>query len=85
MINIMKRSKHFIDMMKERNICKEWVERCKNNPDLIEDHNDGTRHYIKKIPEFENRWLRVIVNINVDPNKEITVFFDRRLRAKYES
>ena len=54
----MKRSKHFLDMLKERNICKEWVDRCENNPDRIENHDDGTRHYVKQIPEFDNRWLK---------------------------
>lgn len=81
----MKRSKHFREMLKERNIEEEWVDRCEQNPDKTEDCDDGTRHFIKQVPEFENRWLRVIVNINVTPSKEVTAFFDRRLRRKYEN
>ena len=80
----MERSQHFRDMLKERDIAEEWVERCERNPDKKEDHEDGTRHFIKQIHEFGNRWLRVIIDISVEPNKEITAFFDRRLRRKHE-
>ena len=55
-------------------------------PDLYEDHTDtdGTRHFIKQIPEYGNRWLRVVVNVEVTPKKRITAFFDRRLGRKNE-
>jgi len=79
------RSKHFLDMLKERNIAKQWVDITENFPDKIEDHEDGTRHYIKQIPECANRWLRVVVNVSSNPGKEVTAFFDRRLRKKYEN
>ena len=82
---MMKRSQHFLDMLKERNIEEVCVERCLQAPDRTDDFNDGTRHFIKQIPEFENRWLRVIVNILAKPPKEVTVFFDRRLRKKHEN
>ena len=29
----MERSQHFQDMLKERNIAEEWVERCEKNPE----------------------------------------------------
>jgi hypothetical protein len=76
---------HFEDMLNERGIEPEWADRAVNEPDKIEDHHDGTRHYIKQIPEFENRWLRVIVNKTVIPEKRITAFFDWRLRRKHEN
>ena len=79
------RSRHFLDMLIERNITEQWVNLAENNPDSIEDHEDGTRHYIKKIPDNDNRWLRVIVNVISEPNKEVTVFFDRRLKKLNES
>ena len=79
------RSQHFRDMLEERNIAKEWVDITERSPDIVEEHEDGTRHYIKQISECENRWLRVVVNTEIDPNKEVTVFFDRRLRKKYEN
>ncbi len=37
---------------------------------------------MKKIVENENRWLRVVVNVEKIPSKAVTVFFDRRLREK---
>lgn len=74
---------HFKDMLSERGIKLEWAERTVLEPDKVEDHDDGTRHFIKQIPEFENRWLRIIVNITVIPEKRVTAFFDRRLRRKY--
>ena len=67
-------------MMDERSILLEWVERAVNEPQKTEDHEDGTRHYLCQIAEFEDRWLRVIVNIRVSPEKAVTTFFDRRLR-----
>lgn len=71
---------HFGDMLNERGIKREWVDHAVREPDRTEDHEDGTRHFIKKIPEFDNRHLRVIVNMTVHPAKRVTVFFDRRLR-----
>ena len=81
----MQRSRHFLDMLKERNIEESWVDRCEQTPDKTEDFDDHTRHYIKQISEYGNRWLRVIVNIAVNPPREVTVFFDRRLRRKHEN
>ena len=71
---------HCKQMMKERSIRSEWVQRTFKNPQRVEDHDDGTRHYLCQIEEHENRWLRVIVNIRVTPERAVTTFFDRRLR-----
>lgn len=71
---------HFTDMLKERGIQREWADRAIETPDRIENHEDGTKHYIKQIPEYGNRWLRVIVNVTSMPEKRVTAFFDRRLR-----
>ena len=78
-------SGHFGDMLEERGIRHEWVQRALTAPDQTEDHDDDTRHYIKRIPEFENRWLRVVINVVKRPNKGVTAFFDRRLRRKHEN
>ena len=69
-------------MLEERNIKEEWVRKTSNFPDMIEREDDGTAHYMKKINEYGNRWLRVIVNEQAHPSKIITAFFDRRLRRK---
>lgn len=76
----MRDSIHFNDMLKERDIRWEWVDRTISRPDRTEEHKDGTRHFIKQIPEFGNRWLRVVVSVTVTPEKRVTAFFDRRLR-----
>ena len=76
---------HFRNMLNERGIRLEWADRTVHEPDQVEDHDDGTRHFMKRIPEFENRWLRIIVNVTAIPEKRVTAFFDRRLRRKNEN
>jgi hypothetical protein len=79
----MKDSAHFQDMLKERQIRPEWADRAVREPDAFEDRDDdGTRHFLKRIPEFGGRWLRVVVNITEHPNKGVTAFFDRSLRRQ---
>jgi len=78
----MEGTKHFRDMLEERRIDRSWVERAITTPEKIEDHDDGTRHFLRRIEEHENRWLRVVVNIRSQPNKAVTAFFDRRKRDK---
>ena len=48
----------------------------------IEEYEDGTRHFLRRIEEHGNRWLRVVINIQVQPNRSVTAFFDRRLKDK---
>ena len=77
---------HYKEMLNERQIKPEWAEATLETPDRTERKSDGTVHYIKQIHENEERWLRVIVNEVVNPNKIITAFFDRRLRrTNYEN
>ncbi len=83
MIKMLIFSKHFSEMLKQRNIHEEWIQRTIDDPDSIESHQVGyTKHFLKKIVENENRWLRVVVNVEKIPSKAVTVFFDRRLREK---
>jgi hypothetical protein len=72
-------SAHFLAMLRERSILREWVDRALSAPDRTDAPGDGTKHYMKRIPEHGDRWLRIIVNIVEGPNKCVTVFFDRRL------
>lgn len=76
----MKQSRHFRDMVAERSIKQEWISQTIETPDVKKEYDDGTRHYIRQIPEYDNRWLRVIVNVSVMPAVLVTAFFDRRLR-----
>ncbi len=75
-------TKHFKNMLEERSIRHEWVDKCVNEPEKVEDHRDGSRHFLRRIEETGNRWLRVVVNIKVQPDRAVTAFFDRRLRRK---
>lgn len=52
-----------------------------SNSDQFQEHEDGTRHFLKQIPEFGNRWLRIVINVEIEPEKAVTAFFDRRLRS----
>jgi len=78
----MQYTRHFKTMLKERSIPMSFINYTLTEPEKVEDHADGTRHFLRKIPKHRNRWLRVIVNITVVPNKAITAFFDRRLRGE---
>jgi len=75
-------SSHAKDMLTERKILEEWVWRAIDAPDRMEIGSDNNMHYIKAIAEWENRFLRVVVNPHVEPNRIVTVFFDRRLRRR---
>jgi len=78
----MKYTQHFKDMMKERLIQPTWVDMTLNEPEKVDDKPDGTRHYLRRIPEHGNRWLRIVVNVKAKPNKAVTVFFDRGMKGK---
>jgi hypothetical protein len=75
----MEQTSHFRQMLLERNIRKEWVEETLSKPDRIQEHEDGTKHFLKQIPEFGDRWLRVVINVEMEPEQAVTAFFDRRL------
>ncbi|MFH1571401.1 MAG: DUF4258 domain-containing protein [Gemmatimonadota bacterium] len=77
----MRDTKHFVDMLGERSIRPEWADSAVADPARVEDHPDGTRHYLKPIADHGNRWLRVVVNHRVDPPVRVTAFFDRRMRS----
>jgi len=73
-------TQHFEHMLGERQIERSWVEHAITAPDRMEEPGDGTRHYLCRITERGDRWLRVVINVSVQPPRAITVFFDRRLR-----
>lgn len=75
-------SKHAQDMLSERNIAEEWVWRTIKTPSSKKLGEDGNMHYIKSILERDGRFLRVVINPNVDPQLIVTLFFDRRLRKQ---
>lgn len=75
-------TKHFKTMLEERGINEIWVSQTLEAPDKIEDSGDGTRHFLKKIKENDDRWLRVVINRSTAPNRAVTAFFDRRMRRE---
>jgi hypothetical protein len=70
-------TQHFEDMLVERQIDRSWVERAISEPENIEEPGDGTKHYLRRITERGERWLRVIVNVSAQPPRAVTVFFDQ--------
>ena len=73
-------SNHARRAVAEREISNEWIERTLQAPELIvPDPNDATiERYFSRIPEFGGRVLRVAVNKAVEPNRVVSVFFDRK-------
>jgi len=56
-----------------------------DSPDIVEEREDGTTHLMRRIQEFGNRWLRVILNTDTTPEILVTAFFDRRVRRHNEN
>lgn len=75
-------TKHALDVLVEREIAREWVERVVAGPALVEQVADGTVHHIAPIVERGNRLLRVVLAGEPEPHRVVTAFFDRRLRRK---
>ena len=75
---------HATFALNSRKINETWVFDCLKNPDLIETDSEDfeVKHFFKKIPSNGNRVLRVILNFKADPQKVITVYFDRNMKGK---
>ena len=77
-------TRHAKKVLAEREIPIDWLERTLAVPELVlPDPDDATaeRRY-RKIPEFGGRVLRVAVNTAVEPNRVVSVFFDRQMKGK---
>lgn len=72
-------SEHALDMLRERNIEEAWVKLAMEDPHKRERMDDGTIHYVRAIEEYGGRYLRVVVNADVKPQRVVTAFFDRRI------
>jgi hypothetical protein len=81
-INGFELSVHAHHQMQERNILELWIEETLADPEkllfLADSH--GNTHYLKRIQDFGDRWLRVVVNPNLTPKRIVTIFFDRRVK-----
>jgi len=77
-------TQHAKDVLEERQLPAEWLERVLNSPQRIEPDPDDSEleHSLGRIAEFGNRVLRVVVNKTVRPVVVVTVYFDRAERNK---
>ena len=77
-------TKHARKAIAERAIPVEWVERTLSAPELSRPDPDdaSVERRFRRIPEFGGRVLRVAVNTAVEPNRVVSVFFDRKMKGK---
>ena len=77
-------TKHAQKALEERGIQIEWLERTLSAPEcVLPDPADATvERYFRRIPEFGRRGRRVAVNTTVEPNRVVSVFFDRTMKDK---
>jgi hypothetical protein len=75
---------HAVTVMAERQIPLVWVECVLMKPERIEpDRMDpDLRHALGRIPERDDRILRVVYNKNTEPWRVVTAYFDRSMRDK---
>jgi len=77
-------TRHARDVMREREIPLEWVERAFCRAELVEVSGANLLQEKRfcRIPEFGNRVLRVVVNTEFVPPRVVSVFFDRKMKGK---
>jgi len=77
-------TKHAQRVLDERGISVEWMQRTLSAPEwVLPDPEDATvERRFRRMPEFGGRVLRVAVNTAVDPNRVVSVFFDREMKGK---
>jgi len=69
-------------LMLRREIELEWVMRCLDHPDRLVKLRPDRWYYLRRIPEFGNRVLKIVVNPLANPPKVITMHFDRDLSGE---
>lgn len=77
-------SAHAVTVMAEREILEAWVKRVLSSPERTEpDAADSLlRHALGRIPERDDRVLRVVYNETIHPWRVVTAYFDRAMRGK---
>ena len=75
-------TQHAMDAMNERLIAIEWVEDTVSAPDLrTPDPTDPeVERFYRRIPQRDDRVLRVVVNTRFAAWRIVSVFSDRRMR-----
>jgi len=77
-------TKHAEVSAAEREIQMEWICRALENPDRREAdrREDGVELFYAKIAAYGNRVLKVVVNVQVDPWRVMSVYFDRSMKER---
>ncbi len=77
-------TRHAVQVMKQRGIAAEWVERAVQEPTLrkLDSNDPELERFFRPIPERAGRALRVVVNTRKTPWRVVSVFFDRNARMK---
>lgn len=77
-------TEHAKDVLAEREIPAEWLERVLDAPARTEPDKDDPQltHHLGVIPEHGNRVLRVVFNSVVTPVRIVTAYFDRTMKGK---
>ena len=77
-------TKHAQQVLAERGILVEWMERTLSQPELVmaDPLDPEVERRYRQIPEYGGRVLRVAVKTTVDPNRIVSVFFDRNRKGK---
>ncbi len=77
-------SAHAARVLAEREIPVAWIERVLSMPERTEPDavDPMLRHALGRIPERDDRVLRVIYNQAVQPWRIVTAYFDRAMRGQ---
>lgn len=77
-------TRHARDVIVERQIPVDWLERVLASPVVIEASatDPELENRFAAIPEFGNWILRVVVNTRVVPERVVSVYFDRKMKGK---
>lgn len=77
-------TRHARDVIVERQIQVDWLERVLASPVVIEASatDPELENHFAAIPEFGNWILRVVVNTRVVPERVVSVYFDRKMKGK---
>lgn len=77
-------SQHAADVMREREIRREWLEAALVAPALRQPHeaDPALGYALLPIAERDGRVLRVVYNHSTEPWTVVTVYFDRTMKGK---
>lgn len=77
-------SSHASTVVAERGIRTEWIEHVlsASQSTHADDVDPSLVHHLAEIAAFENRGLRVVVNVSSGVPHVVTAFFDRAMRGK---